>query len=54
MQALHKMHYNARVCMIGIIIGIRNHAEIMQIMQILCRNYAENMQKLYRNYAEIM
>ena len=57
MQALHNMHNNARVCIIGIIIGIRNYAEIMQklcrIMQKLCRNYVNIMQncKLYRNYA---
>ena len=47
MQALHNMHNNARVCIIGTIIGITNYAEIMQI---LCRNYvninAETMQNL--------
>ena len=51
------MHNNARVCIIGIIFGIRNHVEIKKyanyanIMQKLCRNYAEIMQKLCRNYA---
>jgi len=54
MQELHNMQNNARVCIVGIIIGIRNYAEIVQIMQILCRNYAETMQKLCRNYANIM
>ena len=40
MQVLHNMHNNARVCIISIIIGIRNYAEIMQK---LCRDYAEIM-----------
>ena len=32
MQALHNMHNNARVCMIGIIVGIKK----------LCRHYARD------------
>ena len=60
MQVLHNMHNNARVCIIGIIIGIKSYAEIMQKS---CRNYAnyanyanimQKLCKLCRNYAEIM
>ena len=49
MQALHNVQDNARVCIIGIKIGIRNYAKIMQIMQKLCKKCAENNAKLCNN-----
>ena len=41
MQVLHDMHNDARVCIIGIIIGLK------QTMLELCRDHAEITQKLW-------